>query len=97
MGVDAFIFMLLIDMTLFTGNLFLRINGVIVRDHATQDLMILCPMAVRTLHINFATHMDVVVLSGEVEALIKVAVFDAVPAAAIEVTFATVLARRCAD
>ena len=89
--------MLLIDVTLFTRNLFFRVDRVIVCDHASEDLMIVRPMTSGALHVQIATHVDVVVLRGEVETLVEVTMLDAVAASAIEVTFAAVLTRRCTD
>src|SRR5512145_2972883 len=83
MCVDALIFMLLVDMALFTGDLFLGIDRVVVRDHAPLDLVVIRPMAVGPLHVQLASLVRVVVLRAEVEALILVAVLDAVPAAAV--------------
>ena len=94
MRVDAFIFMLLVDMALLAGNLFLGIDGVVVCNHAAQDLMILGLVAVGTLHIEVAAHVDVIVFRGEVQAFIQVAVLDAISAAAIEVALPAVLTSR---
>ena len=94
MRVDSLVFVLLVHMALFAGNLFFWVNCVIVRDHSTQDLMILGLVTIGALHIKFAAHMNVVVLGREIEALVEVAMLDAIPAAAIEVTFATIFAGR---
>ncbi len=59
--------------------------------------MIFGLMTVGALHVELTTHMDVIIFGGEVQTLVEVAVLDAVPAAAVEVTFATILARRRTD
>ena len=86
MGVDAFIFMFLIHMALFARDLFFWVDGVVICNHAPEDLVIFCPVAVNALHIVFATHVDVVIFRGEVQTFVEVTVFDAVSAAAIKVT-----------
>ena len=96
-GIDAFIFMLLVDVALLAGNLFLRVNGVVVCDHAAKDLVIGGYVTVRALHVEFAAHMYIERLIGEVETFVEVAVFDAVTAAAVEVAFAAVLAGYSTD
>ena len=97
MRVDAFILMLLIYMAFFAGDLFFRINRVIVRDHATEDLMVFRLVAVGALHVEFAAHVDIIILRREVETLIEVAVLDTIPSAAIKVALAAVLTRWRAD
>ena len=56
--------------------------------------MIVRLVAIGALHIQFAAHMYIIVLRGEVETLVEVAVLDAVPSAVIEVAFAAILTRR---
>src|SRR5687767_10209194 len=59
--------------------------------------MILCPMAVCALHVEFAAHMNIIIFTREVETLVEVAMLDAIPAATVEVAFAAVLTSRGAD
>ena len=92
-GVDAFIFMLLINMTLFARDLFGRVDGVVVGDHASQHLMVGRDMTVGTQEV-FLAHVDVNVLVGEVQAFIKVAVLHTVAAAAVKVALATIFTGR---
>ena len=70
MSVDTLVFVLLIHMALLAGNLFLRVNRVIVCNHATEYLMIFCPVTVGALHIEFAAHVHIEILGGEVETLV---------------------------
>ena len=66
MGVDALVFMFLIHVTLFAGNLLFGVNGVIVREHATKDLMIGRDVTISALHVEVAAHVYIKTLIGEI-------------------------------
>ena len=87
MCVDAVIIVLLVDVALFAGDLFSWVDGVIVRNHATEDLVILGPVAISALKVQVAAHVNIFVLAWEVETLVKITVLDAVSAAAISYNF----------
>src|SRR6476619_1008730 len=69
-GVDTLVLMFLVDMALLARNLFLGINGVVVCNHAAQDLMTPGLVAGCTLHIEVAAHMHVIVFRREVQAFV---------------------------
>lgn len=72
-------------------HLFLWIDRVIISDHTAQHLMVLRAVAVGAEKI-LTPHMYIEVFAGEIQAFIKVTVFDAIAAAAIEMALAAVIA-----
>ena len=80
-------------MTVFAGDLCNRVDGVVVGQQLALDDMIVCLVAIGAKEVEPA-HVNVQVLRREIEALVQVAVLDAVAAAAVEMALAAFLACR---
>jgi hypothetical protein len=90
--VEARVGVRFIGMTICAGNLLGWVNDIIICHHASLDDVVFRAVTVGALEIKFA-HVHIEIFGGEVQALVEVAVFDAVSAAAVEVTFSAVVAR----
>ena len=92
-GLVEYALILVLDcvMTIGAGDLFIRVDDVIVCNHTTLDLVVCCLVAIGALEVE-TPHVHIQVFSREVQAFIQIAMFDAVAASTVEVTFATVVA-----
>ena len=94
--IDPFIRMEVGRVTIGAGHLFLGRDLIIIGQQASLDLVGRRLVTVGAEEIVLA-HVNIQVGRREVETLIQVTMFDAIAAAAVEVTFATVVTRGGTD